>query len=113
MSFLLHFSLRKVILRTLSKSSAHPGELPHYHNIQIMLEDGDVSVKYSISIKFFPNSILIPITVIFNQFRANKNSFSIVLYALPHEPAICPCATLKHYIARTLSLRDSTTQLFT
>lgn len=64
------------------------------------------------SIKFFTDSVLIPIKSMLKQFRVNKNSLSIILNVFPHEPAICPCATLRHYIARTKSLRKTTTQLF-
>ena len=64
------------------------------------------------SIKIFSDSVVIPVDALLKHSRANRNSFSVVLPAFPYDPVLCPCITLKHYIARTKILRGSTDQLF-
>ena len=63
-------------------------------------------------LRFFDESVFIPIKGMLKQFRVNKNSLSILIYAFPHDSAICPCATLKHYVDRTKNLRRTNTQLY-
>ena len=64
------------------------------------------------SIKIFSDSVVIPVDALLKHSRANRNSFSVVLRAFPYDPVLCPCLTLKHYLARTKILRGSTDQLF-